>query len=257
MKKECAWLCGAAVFAASCAWAREEGVALRPGPDKGGALPESVRNEVEVAVDRGVKWLAEQQKEYGGFEEPDRFLPTFAAMSFFSVRGMKEETRRTATWIARTQLADGSWGGTNWAVHTVIGVKVLKDLDGELEDKDVKEAESRGREWFKRQTPDEFTNAVNQVLRLNPLTSRDTSQVGWRGQLAARHLATQIVNGGAGYWKAKDVEVALKNEDLELWKAFWGVEEVVPRRGGEDVTVCRLPSDLTATLFVMMQLMDL
>ena len=57
----------AAALVAVCARAEDKGVTLVASDDAPGALHESLRNEVDAAIDRGLDWLAAQQKEDGSW----------------------------------------------------------------------------------------------------------------------------------------------------------------------------------------------
>jgi len=247
-----AFVCGALFFAVG-ALAEEKGVPLRPGPDEGGTLPESVRNEVEVAIDRGVKWLVEQQNEDGSFGETNCLFYTIGVRGLLEAKGMTESAIRAAKWISKQQADDGGFAETNrvhyslmidWAFWFVV---------------EVEEAKARVNKWLDGLTDEEKAKTKEQLLGLNPLGCIDKSLVDWRIKLAAQRVATQVVKGSVGYWQAKDVEVSVKSENWELWKAFWGVAEVGPRHedGNGKLKNARLPSDLAATLFVVLQLMDL
>ena len=107
--------------------------------------------------------------------------------------------------------------------------------------------------WLDKLDLNERKKAREQFNKISDTV--DKSQVDWRAKLATHHLASQVVNGGIGHWQAKDVEVKIKKEDWELWQTFWGVVEVKDTPPNQEHHA-RFSSDFVATLFVLLQLVD-
>ncbi len=208
---------------------------VKPGPDEGGVLKESIRNEVEAALDRGVAWLQKQQTE------------------------------------------DGSFGGTNRLIFTVMAT-ALFDQRG------LDEAEEQGKKWFQQFDKKEFVVATTSgLMALNPLLYHfDARQIGWRDELALSRLSKQIVARGVGFWKASDVGLRIENGKWKIGTlddkdaptddmfAYWTPHDVHLRAenykantDSDDATPDEQASrksvitDFEATVFVLMQLMEL
>ena len=247
------YLC-ATLFAVFFAHAQEP-VAIKPGPDAGGRLPPSVKNEVDVAMDRGLKWLVAQQAEDGSFGETNKLLYTASVVELSRKKAKNtkktEMSERALKWIVNQQAEDGGFGETNRMMHACM-LGLFLAFNG------MEEASTRLADWIDNNEEDE-EEATMELKKINPQNCLDKSQINWREKLAAQHLSSQVVNGGVGYWRAQDVTVRVKKEDWHLWAAFWGVAEAVPRHETEngDFKEGKFPSDGAATIFVLSLLMDL
>lgn len=275
---------GAMLFATG-AWAQEDaGVPLLRGPDKGGMLPESVQNEVDVAIERGVRWLAGQQNEDGSFGETNRLYYTMSAESELMKQEMLEQQKRALKWVADlleekdsfeegTRLLDALNATavfvelelSDEAEHAIKWIAKRQNEDGSFGEthrvfltmyaggflmaQGMNEAVERSKKWIFSQftSAAELANASNEEHEIiNPFSGVDQTNLEWREKLAARRLSTQVVNGGIGFWRGSDVP-ELKIEKGELRHGKMTMPRAVLDVGSP-------LSDLEATIFVLWQL---
>jgi len=250
-------------------------VAVKPGPDAGGKLPESVQNEVDVAIERGLKWLEGQQNKDGSFGKGETNQLFFTSLIYGIAREKKPLGEKpfpeAYKWMLAQQADDGGFGGKKTGTiqrglySIMLYPLVLREakMEYHLGDGDTYNS---GLAYAKLKKWNDYyfdPTAYKALVSFARILSRDwpesESQPNWREKLAAKHLSAQIVNGGAGHWKAKDVTARVKKDDLYLWEAHWGMEEVTPSPAGDngEYAIGRFPSDLAATLFVICHLLNL
>jgi len=265
------WLVSTAVLAFAEGADRAGPGRVSPGPDEGGMLPVSVQNEVEVAVDRGLALLAALQAKDGGFGVTNRLFYTLAVGTMLDQRKQTEPAERAANWVFEQQAQDGGFGERDRFFYTAMA-GVWLDMRGKLE-----EAE-RAQKWIENflvqgmesnmQNAGGEDGELHGLVYITPLLLVDKADVGWREKLARQRLAAQRVNGGKGYWRGRDVpELVVENGTIKVGKPgeFISTTEngvftatpagfVLPRA----VTDAGNPlSDFEATVFVLLQLMEL
>jgi len=267
---------GAAFFAAG-AWAQEvtttiEYGRLRPGPDEGGMLPESVRNEVEVAIERGLASLVGVQAKDGSFGATNKLFYTLVVGSMLEQRKMREPADNAVRWLLKQQAADGGFGVRDRFICTATAAAWLNMRANENET----EAMERAKKWVEKylvgeteeQDDDDDEEGEFALGVVDALVLVDKTDVGWREKLAKKLLAAQVVKGGRGGWRARDVP-EIKIEKGMLVVGNPGEMNVDKTENGTSVAPAgfALPravkdassplSDFEATVFVLLQLLDL
>jgi len=253
--------------AAGCTFAQEP-VAIKPGPDEGGMLPESVQNEVDVAIDRGINWLAAQQAEDGSFGEANKLFYTLVIGVMLEKRKMTEPADRAAKWAFEQQAKDGSFGEVGRFFYTGMGTAWLY-MRG------MKEEAERAKKWLedyffegkgrRENEKEELDNEAYATGFIDPLFLVDKTDVRWRENLAKQRLAMQRANGGKGYWSGQNVpELKFEKGRITVGNPKVLVQIAENRGGPGGFTFPRAVlnkdsplSDFEATLFVLMQLIEL
>jgi squalene-hopene/tetraprenyl-beta-curcumene cyclase len=95
MKRQYGWLLVAGVLAGSVAGGAAEettGAAMTSVQAAAGTLSPSLANEVKAAVDRGLSWLAANQKENGAWSNPD--FPALTALPLWAVARSGDASRK-------------------------------------------------------------------------------------------------------------------------------------------------------------------
>ena len=211
-----AFLCGAVLFATNARALQ----APHPGPDIGGLIPESVQNEIEVAVDRTLAWFVEQQNEDGSFGETNKLFYTVFLGAYLNGRKMKEPAERALKWVLTQQTEDGWFGETDREFYTGMVCHLLescgmKDVVESWEEKykfeeQIKEQKNKmnvddDSDENEEEEEDEGAYKLdNLIFAMSTEGMMDQSEVGWRLKFVKQRLATQRVNGDKGFWRVED-----------------------------------------------------
>ena len=125
--------CGVALLITAFACHAQDAVGVKPGPDVGGRLPESVRNEVEVAIDRGVKWIAAQQTEDGSFGKTNSLYFSMAANILFERPGFEKAAEHGKKWINKIGESDPQQKHIENIMIFFVGINLLANPDPGVE----------------------------------------------------------------------------------------------------------------------------
>ena len=227
-------------------------------PNSEAKSSESLLNEIGIAINRGINWLAMQQSEDGSFNGTNKLFYTINALHLLMEKEeiMDENINRIFKWIVKQQAEDGGFGETNRHVYAMM-------LNNHALQQGLGEARTRLRNWsLTNFLPRDYEDTEDKLEMLDPTLGIDRLQRNWREKQATHYLAKQIVNDDFVYWQVKDVEVHIRKEIFEiweLWEFFWGILEFSPTPKNDEniVKMGRFHSDLEATIFSLAQLMHL